>query len=87
MSNLCGGHMSQFGVLQWLVASTIFFVVPFWRIHKRAGFKPELALFALVPGGVLILLLAIAFVDWPVLTGKEGIMAIAFDPPRCFYLI
>ena len=65
--------MSEFGVLQWLVASTIFFVVPFWRIHKRAGFKPELALFALVPGGVLILLLVIAFVDWPVLMEKKAL--------------
>jgi hypothetical protein len=73
MSNLYGGYMSEFGVLQWLVASTIFFVVPFWRIHKRAGFKPELALFALVPGGVLILLLVIAFVDWPVLTEKKAL--------------
>ncbi|SOD41622.1 hypothetical protein SAMN06298226_1924 [Nitrosovibrio sp. Nv4] len=63
--------MSEVGVMQWLIASIIFFVVPFWRIYKRAGFKPALSLIALVPGGILILLWVFAFVKWPAFTGGE----------------
>ncbi len=54
----------EFGIIQWLVASTIFFVVPFWRICKRAGFQPGLSFLALIPGGMLILLWVIAFAKW-----------------------
>jgi hypothetical protein len=57
--------MGEFAILQWLIASTIFFVVPFWRICKRAGFKPGLSLLSLIPGGILVLLWIIAFAKWP----------------------
>jgi hypothetical protein len=57
--------MSEIGIIQWLIAATIFFVVPFWKIIKRAGLKPALALLALVPGGMLVLLWVIAFAKWP----------------------
>jgi len=57
--------MSEIGIIQWLIAATIFFVVPFWKIIKRAGLKPALALLALVPGGMLVLLWVIAFAKRP----------------------
>lgn len=57
--------MSELGIVQWIIAAGIFFVVPFWRICARAGFKPAFSLLALVPGGILILLWVIAFAKWP----------------------
>lgn len=57
--------MDEFVIIQWLVAVAIFFVVPFWRIFKRVGFKPAMALLALVPGGILVLLWVIALAKWP----------------------
>ena len=63
--------MSEFGIIQWLIASAILFVVPFWRIAKRAGFKPALAFLALIPGGILVLLWIFAFAQWPTSTKEE----------------
>jgi len=41
------------------------FVVPLWRICKRAGFQPELSLVALVPGiGVGIVGAVLSFQEW-----------------------
>ena len=57
--------MSEIGIIQWLIAAAILFVVPFWKIIKRAGLKPALALLALIPGGMLVLLWVIAFAKWP----------------------
>ena len=57
--------MGEFGIIQWLIASIIFFVVPLWRICKRAGLKPGLSLLALIPGGILVLLWVLAFARWP----------------------
>ncbi|HJT51690.1 MAG TPA: hypothetical protein VJ734_07085 [Nitrosospira sp.] len=57
--------MGEFAILQWLIVSTLFFVIPFWRICARAGFKPGLSLISLIPGGILILLWIIAFAKWP----------------------
>ena len=62
--------MGEFAILQWLIASTIFFVVPFWRICRRAGLKPALSLLTLIPGGILVLLWVIAFARWPAM--REG---------------
>lgn len=63
--------MNEFAIIQWLIAAAILFVVPFWRIIKRAGFKPALALLALVPGGILVLLWVIAFAKWPAFTQEK----------------
>jgi hypothetical protein len=57
--------MGEFAILQWLIVSALFFVLPFWRICARAGFKPTLSLIALIPGGILILLWIVAFAKWP----------------------
>jgi hypothetical protein len=64
--------MSEFGIIQWLAVSAILFVVPFWRIAKRAGFKPGFAFLALVPGGILVLLWVIAFAKWPIVQQANG---------------
>ena len=63
--------MGEFGILPWLIASAIFFVVPFWKIFARAGFKPAFSLLALIPGGILILLWVIAFAKWPAFTEEK----------------
>lgn len=63
-------EMSQTGIIPWVIVSTILFVVPFWRICKRAGIKPALSLLALVPGGILVVVWVLAFVKWPAL-GEE----------------
>lgn len=63
--------MGEFAIVQWLIVSAIFFVVPFWRICKRAGLKPSLALLTLVPGGILITLWVLAFVKWPALAEER----------------
>lgn len=63
--------MSELAILQWLIVSALFFVVPFWRICARAGFKPGLSLIALIPGGILVLLWVIAFAKWPASTETE----------------
>lgn len=57
--------MGEFAILQWLIVSALFFVVPFWKICKRAGFKPGLSFIALIPGGILVLLWVMAFAKWP----------------------
>lgn len=44
----------------------ILLLVPLWRIHRRAGQNPALALFVLIPYvGVGINALILAFGDWP----------------------
>jgi hypothetical protein len=63
--------MSELGIIQWVIAAAIFFVVPFWRICGRAGFKPAFSFLALVPGGILILLWVIAFAKWPAFAAEK----------------
>ena len=63
--------MDEFGILPWVIASAIFFVVPFWKIFARTGFKPAFSLLALIPGGILILLWVVAFAKWPAFTEEK----------------
>lgn len=63
--------MSELGIAQWVITAGVLFVVPFWRICGRAGFKPTFSLLVLIPGGVLILVWVIAFAKWPVLVKEE----------------
>jgi O-antigen ligase len=49
-----------------LVVAAAFFLVPVWRIHKRAGLLPALSLLILVPfAGVVVSSLILAFSRWP----------------------
>jgi len=51
----------------------LFLFYPAWRICRRAGFDPKLALVVLVPFvGMLILVAYLAFGNWPAASGKEG---------------
>ena len=48
-------------------------IIPVWRIFRRAGLQPALALLLLVPGlGVLIVSLILAFSRWPAAEGGAG---------------
>lgn len=52
-------------LLQALLA-TVLFVLPLWKICKRAGFHPALSLIAIVPLlGILIVGAILAFAEWP----------------------
>lgn len=41
-------------------------VLPFWRIFRKAGFNGALSLLIFIPGVNLLLLLFLAFTEWPV---------------------
>ncbi len=66
--------MEESKIISWVIAFAIFFVIPFWKLLKRMGFKPIFALVVLVPGGILVLIWVIAFAKWPELAdeGKDG---------------
>jgi hypothetical protein len=56
-----------FKALLIFVALAVTFVWPMWRVLKRAGFPPALALFAIVPGVQVFICFFLAFADWPIL--------------------
>lgn len=48
------------------IIGSILFVIPLWKICKRAGFHPALSLLACVPlVGILIVGAILAFAEWP----------------------
>ncbi|MEM6677314.1 MAG: hypothetical protein AAF675_05530 [Pseudomonadota bacterium] len=55
------------GIFQsiFAVILTAAMIVAFWRILPRAGLSPYWALVAIIPVGVPILLLVLAFRRWP----------------------
>lgn len=53
------------GVLYLWIAGAIL-VIPFWRIFGKAGFSGLLSRLMLVPVLNLLLLFALAFIEWPV---------------------
>jgi hypothetical protein len=44
----------------------VIFIIPVWKICKKAGFSPWLCLLVLIPFGGLILLYVLAFAQWKV---------------------
>lgn len=43
-------------------------IVPLWRVHQRAGLSPVLSILVAIPlAGPLVVLLLLAFTDWPAL--------------------
>jgi hypothetical protein len=46
--------------------ASIVLVIPFWRIFKKAGFSPWLAVLMFVPLANIIILYVIAFSQWKV---------------------
>jgi uncharacterized membrane protein YhaH (DUF805 family) len=69
----CGGVPNVFAIIFAIfimftvLALTIVSIVIWWKICRKAGFSGWLALLLLVPAGNLILGVALAFMDWPVL--------------------
>lgn len=59
--------MGSFSIWHWIVVLfwVAIFIVPAWRIVKRAGFPGALSLLGLVPVVNIILLWVFAFVKWP----------------------
>lgn len=49
----------------FLITMVVIQVIPFWRILRRIGFAPPLALLAALPGGAIVLTYVIAFSRWP----------------------
>lgn len=54
-------------------------IVPLWRIHQRAGLSPVLSFLVAIPlAGPLVVLLLLAFTEWPALElkgrgGRQGV--------------
>jgi hypothetical protein len=52
-------------VIRWIVILSLLQVVPFWRIFRRMGLPPWLAIMASVPLVNLIVLYYAAMSPWP----------------------
>jgi hypothetical protein len=52
-------------VIRWIVILSLLQVVPFWRIFRRMGLPPWLAIMASVPLVNLIVLYYAAMTPWP----------------------
>lgn len=59
--------MGSFSIWHWIIVLFWFaiFIVPTWRIVKKAGFNGALSLLGLIPVVNIILLWVFAFVKWP----------------------
>ena len=58
-------------IIPWVISFAVFFVVPFWKLLNRTGFKPVFSIIALIPGGVVLLLWVVAFAKWPAFAEKK----------------
>lgn len=62
--------IAVFGLL--ILAVLAFAVFCWWRICSKAGYSGAMAFLLLIPGvGPLILILILAFGDWPALKNRE----------------
>ena len=52
-------------MIRWIVILSLLQVVPFWRIFRRMGLPPWLAIMASVPLVNLIVLYYVAMSPWP----------------------
>ncbi len=50
---------------------SILMVIAFWKICEKAGFPPPLSLLMFVPIANIVLVLYIAFTEWPALKDKK----------------
>jgi heme/copper-type cytochrome/quinol oxidase subunit 4 len=57
--------MDAEGLITFII-TVILTVIPTWRIVRRTGFNPALSLLIIIPAiGPLILLIVLAFGNWP----------------------
>ena len=62
--------IALFGIMNivlGLLSLTLVEIVPvfcLWRIYEKAGYAPQWSLFAFIPGGLLVLLLVLALLEW-----------------------
>lgn len=59
--------MGSFSLFHWIIVFLLVLVVavPFYRIFKRTGVPPFLAVFAVVPFVSIVFLWVVAFKPWP----------------------
>ncbi len=60
-------------MIRWIVILSLLQVVPFWRIFRRMGLPPWLAIMASVPLFNLIVLYYVAMTPWPLEGRSSGI--------------
>ncbi len=53
-------------ILITLVLIVVLYVVPMWKIARKAGYAGSLSLLMLVPGLNIVLLWLFALADWPI---------------------
>lgn len=54
------------------VISSVFFLLPFWKIFSKAGYPGVMALVMVVPFLNIIMLFYLGFAEWPVLRELEA---------------
>lgn len=63
----------EFNLTIQYVISVVATFFPFWQICKRAGLNRNLSFLLLIPGaGMLVLIIILAFKDWPVLNKNKS---------------
>jgi hypothetical protein len=71
-----------------VVVALVLVVWPLWRVCSRAGFPGPLALVALIPLGLIVLLFVLAFAEWPAMRRRPrqpaelDVEAATADRPR-----
>ena len=58
-------------MIRWIVILSLLQLVPFWRIFRRMGLPPWLAVMASVPLANLIVLYYVALTPWPADGGRR----------------
>ncbi len=64
------GPLEGFTFFSFLILAIIF-ILPFWRIFKRAGYPGAIGLLAIIPFAGIVLLYVLAFAPWPSLKKME----------------
>ena len=61
-------RMGSVGLMELLVICFVLLIaaVPFWKIAAKTGYPGFMGLGALIPGFNVVLLLFLAFRDWPI---------------------
>ncbi|MCU7813170.1 MAG: hypothetical protein KZQ77_18350 [Candidatus Thiodiazotropha sp. (ex Notomyrtea botanica)] len=59
-------------LIQGLIAAFVL-IIPFWKIHEKAGFHPALSLIIFIPWlGLVVSPLILAFAPWPYLKNSKN---------------